>query len=106
MRRGSAALLGVLFLTGLLSAVIRPATAPPAATSVGPGPGFGTAEMVGRVLFTRFLLPFELASIILLVGIIAAVVLAKGTLPVRVPAPQQAEGGSEQRGTESARRRP
>jgi len=41
---------------------------------------------VGRLLFTRFLLPFELASVVLLVGIIAAVVLAKGALLLRVPA--------------------
>lgn len=40
-------------------------------------PDFGTAEGVGRALFTRFLFPFELASVILLVGIVAAVAIAK-----------------------------
>ncbi|MGH2453931.1 MAG: NADH-quinone oxidoreductase subunit J family protein [bacterium] len=82
VRRVAALVLAALFLVGLLSAVARPLTAPPAAAPLDPG--FGTAEAVGRELFTRFLLPFELASIILLAGIIGAVVLAKGTLPVSV----------------------
>ena len=34
-------------------------------------------EMVGQVLFSEYLLPFELASILLLVAIIGAVVMAK-----------------------------
>ncbi len=82
VRRVAALVLGALFLVGILSAVTRPLTAPPAAAPVASG--FGTAESVGRQLFTRFLLPFELASVILLAGIIGAVVLAKGTLPVSV----------------------
>lgn len=39
--------------------------------------GFGTTEVVGRSLFTDYLLPFELTSLILLVAIIGAVLLAK-----------------------------
>ena len=39
--------------------------------------GFGTTEMVGRLLFTRFLFPFEITSVILLVAIVGAMVLAK-----------------------------
>ena len=37
----------------------------------------GHTELIGRSLFTNFLLPFEIASILLLVAIIGAVVLAK-----------------------------
>ncbi len=37
----------------------------------------GTIEAVGKLLFTQYLLPFEITSILLLVGIIGAVVLAK-----------------------------
>ncbi|MGH7752129.1 MAG: NADH-quinone oxidoreductase subunit J family protein [Gemmatimonadales bacterium] len=90
-RRAAALGLAALFLIGLLSAVARPVTAPPAVTTLQPD--FGTAELVGRQLFTRFLLPFELASVILLAGIIGAVVLAKGTLPVTAhpAAPEEAE---------------
>jgi NADH-quinone oxidoreductase subunit J len=39
--------------------------------------GFGTTEMVGRLLFTKFLFPFEITSVILLVAIVGAMVLAK-----------------------------
>ena len=37
----------------------------------------GNSEAVGRALYTSYLLPFEIASILLLVAIVGAVVLAK-----------------------------
>lgn len=37
----------------------------------------GTAESIGKELFTRFLFPFEITSIILIAAIVGAVVLAK-----------------------------
>ena len=39
--------------------------------------GLGNSEQISRVLFSQYLLPFELASILLLVAIIGAVVMAK-----------------------------
>jgi NADH-quinone oxidoreductase subunit J len=38
---------------------------------------FGTVRQVGTILFTEFVLPFEVASILLLIAMIGAVVLAK-----------------------------
>ena len=38
---------------------------------------FGSPETLAKSLFTDFVLPFEIASIVLLVAIIGAVVLAK-----------------------------
>lgn len=38
---------------------------------------FGTVQVVGKVLFTEYLLPFELTSILILVAIIGVVVIAK-----------------------------
>lgn len=38
---------------------------------------FGSPEMLSRSLFSEFVLPFEIASVLLLVAIIGAVVLAK-----------------------------
>jgi NADH-quinone oxidoreductase subunit J len=38
---------------------------------------FGSPEMLGKSLFTDFVLPFEITSVLLLVAIIGAVVLAK-----------------------------
>jgi NADH-quinone oxidoreductase subunit J len=40
----------------------------------------GHTELIGRALFTDFLLPFEITSILLLVAMIGAVVLAKKTV--------------------------
>ncbi len=40
----------------------------------------GTAENIGKELFTRFLFPFEITSIILIAAIVGAVVLAKRKL--------------------------
>lgn len=40
----------------------------------------GNAQSVARVLFTQYLLPFEVASILLLVAIVGAIVLAKKEL--------------------------
>jgi NADH-quinone oxidoreductase subunit J len=37
----------------------------------------GTAERVGQLLFTRYLLPFEVISILILIAILGAVVLAR-----------------------------
>ncbi|MEC7641236.1 MAG: NADH-quinone oxidoreductase subunit J [Nitrospinota bacterium] len=41
------------------------------------GDSFGTTAEVGRFLFTDFVLPFEVASILLLAAMVGAVVLAK-----------------------------
>ena len=38
---------------------------------------FGSPETLGKSLFTDFVLPFEIASVLLLVAIVGAVVLAK-----------------------------
>lgn len=47
-------------------------------TSVGiPQATFGTIEDVGTKLFTVYILPFELTSVLLLIAIIGAVILAK-----------------------------
>ncbi|HWX76084.1 MAG TPA: NADH-quinone oxidoreductase subunit J [Candidatus Acidoferrales bacterium] len=64
-----------VILGGLLVAVItgnEPPPDPMAATEL-----FGSPEMLAKSLFTDFVLPFEIASILLLVAIVGAVVLAK-----------------------------
>ena len=40
----------------------------------------GNSEVIGRLLFTEFLLPFEITSVLLLAAIIGAIVLAKKKL--------------------------
>ena len=64
-----------LILGGLLIAVMTGTEPPPdpmAATEL-----FGSPEMLAKSLFSDFVLPFEIASILLLVAIVGAVVLAK-----------------------------
>jgi NADH-quinone oxidoreductase subunit J len=39
--------------------------------------GFGTPEHIGRLFLTKYLLPFEIASLLLLVAAIGAIVLAR-----------------------------
>src|SRR3712207_5664299 len=39
--------------------------------------GFGSPDQIGELLLTKFLLPFELASILLLLAAVGAVVLAR-----------------------------
>lgn len=49
----------------------------PAGYQREPSAEYGTVKAVGSELFTRYLLPFEAASILLLIGIVGAVLLAK-----------------------------
>jgi NADH-quinone oxidoreductase subunit J len=50
------------------------------AGSAAAAEGIGTVEGIGTALFSRFVLPFEVTSILLLVAIAGAVVLAKKRL--------------------------
>lgn len=70
--QGQAAyLLGAVFLAAIVAVVVTR----PSAQTAGLPEGFGSAQAVGASLFTGYVLPFELASIVLLVGIVAAVVI-------------------------------
>jgi len=42
-----------------------------------PQPGFGTIQSIAEALFLRLMLPFEITSVLMLVAIVGAVVLAK-----------------------------
>lgn len=68
-------LLGALFLAGIIWALV------PAATEwVGALVPTDNMREIGAAMLTDFAIPFELASIVLLVAIIGAVVLAKKRL--------------------------
>ncbi len=70
---GVAAIAGVLALAGL----VYVAAAGSLAAVSGAVPGSGSVQAIGEALFTTYLLPFELASVLLLVAMIGAVVLAR-----------------------------
>jgi NADH-quinone oxidoreductase subunit J len=75
--RAAAALAGPLFLLAAAYFVRRPAA--PTAPRTVPA-GFGTTDALAQHLFTRSLLAFEITSVLLLVAIVGAVVLAKRKL--------------------------
>ena len=64
-----------LLLAGGLAVLLSNGEAP--ANPVATTEMFGSPEMLGKSLFTDFVLPFEIASVLLLVAIIGAVVLAR-----------------------------
>ncbi len=61
-------------LAALVATALR-RTTPTGATTVPPG--FGHTEALSRTLFTTYLLPFELTSVLLLVAIVGAVALGR-----------------------------
>ncbi len=77
-RKKAIQLVGVLGALGVL-AVLGVAIAQVPDQGMGPvdPTQFGTVRAVGRVLFTQYLLPFEATSLLLLVAIVGAVVVAK-----------------------------
>ncbi len=71
-----------LFVFGKLATAIQLTTAGMTAVDLN-DPGyakFGSVPEVGRMMYTTFLVPFELTSVLLLVAAVGAVVLAKRSL--------------------------
>ena len=79
-----AALLGVTILTEVLLLGIRHTfsteSAVPALRLTAGGASSGNTETIGEALFSTYLFPFEVASLILLVAMIGAIILAKRDL--------------------------
>jgi NADH-quinone oxidoreductase subunit J len=74
---------GVIVLSGILIYGLW-ARDPAAATAVPIGALYGSPAEIGRLLFREFLLPFEVTSVLILIAIMGAVLLA------RRPGPEQA----------------
>jgi NADH-quinone oxidoreductase subunit J len=77
-----AGFLGIMILTELLLLTINRGTVPPpvidkAGAVMNPA---GNTETLGEVLYSTYLFPFEVASLILLVAMIGAIILAKKDL--------------------------
>jgi NADH-quinone oxidoreductase subunit J len=69
---------GFLFVAVLGAALLAAGPVLPGAGSTSnPPSAFGTTEQVADSLFTTYVLPFEITSILLLVAIIGAVVMAR-----------------------------
>mgnify|MGYP001159348536 CR=1 FL=1 len=59
---------------------VAPGTVPAATAANAAMPVSGNTEQVGWMLYTSYLIPFEIASMLLLVAMIGAIVLAKREL--------------------------
>jgi NADH-quinone oxidoreductase subunit J len=82
-RRGRLGLILSGLVLGQLAAIIGyglTAAPAPGAAAGGAPPVTGNVEQVGWMLYTDYLIPFELASMLLLVAMIGAIVLAKREL--------------------------
>jgi NADH-quinone oxidoreductase subunit J len=74
--------LGFGIAAGLLAEIsgilVYSAARPGAAAPTGAAsPGIGNTEVVGMLLYTDYLVPFELASMLLLVAMVGAILLAR-----------------------------
>ena len=67
---------GITFLSGFVMACKSFLSA----HAIAPSSIRGEIEVIGRILFTDYLLPFELTSLLLLIAIFGIVSLAKGAL--------------------------
>lgn len=78
-----AALLGgILVVEGTVLALLKVQAGPRTdSAETAAVEGLGNTEALGDVLYTSYLFPFEVASLILLVAMIGAIVLAKRDLP-------------------------
>jgi NADH-quinone oxidoreductase subunit J len=74
---------GLALLFGAL--LMRRGWAPGPVAEALPAQGHGNAGAIGMVLYSRFLFPFEVTSMLLLVAMVGAIVMTKGRRP---------EGGS------------
>ncbi len=76
-RRKAMQVIGAAAGIGLVALIAYATQEVAGADSAAVAADFGTVKAVGRTLFTNFLLPFEATSLLLLVAIVGAVVVAK-----------------------------
>jgi NADH-quinone oxidoreductase subunit J len=74
------ALLGAAILAEVILLTLQHGSLPPAPPAAPPAPMAGNTEAIGEVLYSTYVFPFEVASLILLVAMIGAIVLAKRDL--------------------------
>src|SRR5579863_302514 len=77
---GFALAVAVLMELGMVAAYAYARPAPALAGAAPAIPVIGNTEEVGWLLYTSYLIPFEIASMLLLVAMIGAIVLAKREL--------------------------
>jgi len=72
----AAALVGIIMLAEMVVIVAgKYAGLSAAQAPTDPGPGYSNTKALGRLLYTDYVYPFELAAVLLLVAIVAAIAL-------------------------------
>ncbi len=75
-QRPLAVVMGVV-LVGLMFYVFTAAAPYPSAAAAELPPGFGGPEAVGRLLFSHYVVPLEVTSVLLLAAMVGAIVLTR-----------------------------
>jgi NADH-quinone oxidoreductase subunit J len=92
MRRGFGWLLGLLVLG--LAGLLAQRGWSPGPVSTAPAPMVGNTQQIGLVLYSRYLFPFEITSMVLLVAMVGAIVMSRGRRADRGGAATPPEGGA------------
>ena len=74
-----AAMVGLLMALEMAALLMRGSRGAAPAATVAPPEGFSNTKALGSVLYTDYVFPFELAAVVLLVAIIAAIALTLRT---------------------------
>ncbi len=70
-------IIGIALLATLMVSVVGLVNVELISNAKEAAPDFGTVRAIGKILFTDYLLPFEIASVLLLAAIVGAVILSK-----------------------------
>ncbi len=87
-RRAIAGLVGALMGLTLAGVALLRSSVPMTISAPAVGEDFGSIEATGELLLTRYLLPFELISVLLLVALIGAVLATRPRWPVPTLPPE------------------
>lgn len=84
IQRPVAVILSVLLLVPVITMLLSTPTSEASGPMTENNLGLGEVEQIGRLLFTKYLLPVEIAAVLLLIAIVGAVVLTRhGTIVVK-----------------------
>ncbi|MBU1625883.1 NADH-quinone oxidoreductase subunit J [bacterium] len=77
IKKNILAYIGTVFSIILLIILIFTVVRTGIPESLGSSPGFGNLEEISKLLFTDYLVPFELVSLVLLVAIVGAIIIGR-----------------------------
>ena len=81
LRRGVGWTLGIVLTVEGWMMLARRWAMGPLSLEPAPAPPVGNTQAIGQTLYTRYLFPFEITSMLLLVAMVGVVVIAKGRVP-------------------------